>query len=1168
MFAKFCRAVVCLLACAPLMAVAAPRHQETISGGWRSTLFVSDEQNRTPAADGPFETVGFRDADWKTVQVPHNWQGYSYNRQVVRGTMHGVAWYRKPLTFPKRSADERLFLMFEGVNAYATIWLNGKLVGKHGGGLVSFTLDVTDAVKDGDNLLAVRAENPDGIEDLPWVPGDDQPRNGFAEGSQPLGIFRPVHIIKANSLKVQPFGVYAWGGKANINTERARLTVRNELENLSARPRQFTLVNEMVDAQGRVAGQSTTTRTLKAGEKAQFEQPLSEITRPHLWSPETPYLYTLRTRLIENGKVVDETDTPYGIRTVEIRDNAFGQKQLFINEKPFYIHGTAEYEHHLGGSQAFTPEQVAARVGQVKAGGFNAFRDAHYPHNLRYQEHFARDGLMWWTQFSAHVWFDNPNFRTNFKSLMIDWVKERRNNPALFLWGLQNESKLPADYSREAVAIIREHDPMASVERLIVSCNGGEGTDWNVPQNWSGTYGGNADLYAEELKTQGLVGEYGAWRSLGWHEEAPYANGVFSESAMAALLEKKTRLALSVEGQAVGDFQWLLTTHENPGRPMRIDGTQIFDGIRPLEHIGPSNNKGLLTLWGEPTDAYYMYRAKTIKTPMVHIVSHTWPDRWTEAGVKSGLQVYSNCDAVELFNDVGGKLSLGRRERPADGRPFQWDDVDVRYNVLSAVCLNDNRVQARDLITLNHLPEAPDFATRIQDAAPITRAETGQSYLYRVNTGGADYRDADGQLWLGDRQWAEGRHWGWQSWAEDYPDLDPMLGSRRVSYDVIHGTPEQGLFQTYRFGRDRLNYRFAVPEGEYEIELYFAEPWYGHASIDATGWRIFDVAVNDQVVLDDLDLFAEAGINRAVKKVVRARAINGELRLHFPEVKAGQAVIAAIAIRHAGQGHVTRPDGTDLIAGADNATTFLDNGQAVYADAKARFARLPHLLLDSDYIRPLSATSQGKTTFSLRTEADLYLVLRPEDKAPAGWDVPDFKAQSVSNGTATALIFAKRRATKGETITVPANLPVLARRALPSPFAPGVFTFERNRNLHEGELATLEGGRVATLIKGYAGQAYAEMDSDGYLTWEVTTGLAAKQAYLIRYHVTQPVQAQLKVTDISGITVAEMPLTLTPDAGGNWAEITTETAGFINAGTYRVILSLRSAAAIDYLIAR
>ena len=137
------------------------------------------------------------------------------------------------------------------------------------------------------------------------------------------------------------------------------------------------------------------------------------------------------------------------------------------------------------------------------------------------------------------------------------------------------------------------------------------------------------------------------------------------------------------------------------------------------------------------------------------------------------------------------------------------------------------------------------------------------------------------------------------SWAENFKDLNPYLASQRTTNDPIHGTRDWKLFQHFRFGRHQLEVRFPVADGTYRIELYFTEPWHGtggSASTDCEGLRIFDVAVNDSVVLDDLDIWAESGHDGVCKKVVYATVKGGMLRINFPEVKAGQALISGIAI--------------------------------------------------------------------------------------------------------------------------------------------------------------------------------------------------------------------------------------------------------------------------------
>ncbi|WP_336969205.1 malectin domain-containing carbohydrate-binding protein [Sphingobium aromaticiconvertens] len=1149
-----------------------------IEGQWASILIEAQDGARalspTAYADADVDTRG-----WRQVAVPHNWQGYAYNRQLRVGARHGVAWYRKTVAIAAPRADERIALRFEGVNSYASIWINGQAISSHAGGLTSFAVDITDAVRPGDNQIAVRLDNPAGITDLPWISGDDQPENGFAEGSQPFGIFRPVHVERSSALRVKPMGAYAWGAPGAIDAAAARLTARVELENRSDRARQMEVEVAMIDADGRTVTSTRFPQRLAAGQSASVERALPAIVRPRLWSPDTPYLHSLVTIVREDGRIIDETRTTYGIRDVVISKDANGQRRLLVNGKPVFLRGIAEYEHMLGGSHAFSDAQVVARVGQARAAGFNAFRDAHYPHNLRYGQEIARTGMLWWPQFSAHIWFDNPAFRANFRARLEDWVRERRNNPAVFLWGLQNESRLPADFAREMVAVIRELDPTASRGRLVVTCNGGEGADWNVPQNWSGTYGGDPLKFGKELAEQGLVGEYGGWRSIDLHAEAP-AKGTppTSEEHFAGLMQTKARLAETAADKAVGHFQWLLATHENPGRPMRADGTQIWDGVRALDHIGPANNKGLMTLWGEPTDAYYMYRARNVSAtvaPMVYIVSHSWPDRWRSPGIRSGIEVYSNCEAVELFNDASAAISLGRKRRDAEGR-FVWNDMPVRYDRLAAHCLIGDRIAARDQVRLNNLPAAPGDRTERPAIPSITAAEPGYRYLYRVNAGGDAHIDAHGQRWDSDRQYAPGRQWGWESWAQAFTGLDPMLGSRRPVFDPVEGTDDPTLFDSLRFGRDALAYRFRVPDGRYRIELYFVEPWYGRAGIDARGWRLFDVAVNGRTVIDDLDLFAQAGFGRAVRHVVDADISGGELRIDFPEVKAGQAVLSAIAIANRDDRSraaiAPPPAESDMVAamtgkGATLAR-FVDNGDI--ASGQWRWTGLSPALLDSDAVQPHRSGDRGSIRLRAREALTLYRAIAPDDAIPTGWQASEEQGTLIrpDNGKMRPMRFVTRALATGEAISLPLATPLLLRRALPSPYAPGNFTFAKDRALFEAEDKAVTGkdAPIANRLRGHSGPGYVAIGArPGTLSLPVESGAAARRTIQIRYQVPPGAerQAQIVLIDSSGIAIAQMPMTL--EGGSDWQVASVQTPGFINAGSYRLQIKLAEGAesAID-----
>jgi hypothetical protein len=844
--------------------------------------------------------------DWQKVTVPHNCDDYYGYRQLTHGNLHGTALYRTTFSLPSSTSSYSLpsspsvFLCFSGIGTYATITLNGKDYGRHPVGRTTLTLEVTEAVDpEGTNLLEVKAEHPEMISDMPWVCGGCSSEWGFSEGSQPLGIFRPVELVVTDNIRIEPFGVHIW------NDDKAEnIYLETEVRNYGSTTQAIGVVNKLSTDEGRQVFRLVEQVTLAPGEMKVIRQS-SPVRNPVRWDTEDPYLYRLTTMIKRGARTTDEVATPFGIRTlswpVKRKD---GDGRFLLNDKPVFINGVCEYEHQFGQSHAFGKEQVKSRAKQILAAGFNGFRDAHQPHHLDYPAHWDEAGVLYWTQFSAHVWYDTPAFRDNFKRLLRQWVKERRNSPSVVIWGLQNESALPRAFAEECCDIIREMDPTARNMRIITTCNGGEGTDWNVIQNWSGTYGGDPFSYDQELsrEDQLLNGEYGAWRSIDLHTEPGEfePDGVWSEDRMCRLMETKIRLAERVRDKVCGHFQWIFSSHDNPGR------RQPDEAYRRLDKVGPFNYKGLTTPWEEPLDAYYMYRSNYVsaaKDPMVYIVSHTWPDRFATGRRRATIDVYGNCDSVRLYNDPTDAEFLGCKHNAGTGTHFTWENRDIRYNVLRAVGYYNGKPVAEDLIVLNGLERAIHFDTLYAGARPLIKGEEGYTYLYRVNCGGDAYTDEFGQEWMQDNTSVS------RSWAEDFDGLSPYLASQRVTNDPVRGTKDWELFRYFRFGRHKLAYRFPVPDGRYRIEFYFIEPWHGTgggAATDCEGLRLFDVAVNGETLISDLDIWAEAGHDGACKKVVYADVKGGGLAISFPEVKAGQAVVSAIAI--AGLQHSdTRP---------------------------------------------------------------------------------------------------------------------------------------------------------------------------------------------------------------------------------------------------------------------
>lgn len=1143
------------------------RQEILLNTNWHTTA----DDNSEKAHPG-FEQASFKDQSWKTVNVPHNWDKYEGYRRLKHGNRHGYAWYRKTFALSAKQQNKRYFLWFESVGSYATVWLNGRQVGYHAGGRTSFTLDVTEAIKTGNgNLLCVRADHPAFIKDLPWVCGGCSDDPGFSEGSQPMGIFRPVHLIVTNPVRIEPFGVHIWND-TTVSEKSATLNLETEVKNYSTHSSSISVSNKLVDATGKVAAEVNASNEVKPGETVVVQQLLKDIAGVHLWSLQNPYLYNLITQVWQNGKLVDQTITPYGVRWISWpigRNN--GDNRFYLNGKPVFINGIAEYEHLIGKSQAFTGEEINARVMQVKAAGFNAFRDAHQPHNLAYQTYWDKLGILWWPQYSAHIWFDTPEFRATYKALLVDWIKERRNGPSVILWGLQNESKLPADFAHECSEIIRKLDPTTSSQRKITTCNGGQGTDWDVPQNWTGTYGGNPLTYGEDLKKQILVGEYGAWRSLGLHTEGTFnQNGPLSENRMAQLMETKVRLADSVKDQVAGHFQWLLYSHENPGR------TQGGEGQRELDRVGPVNYKGLFTPWGQPTDAFYMYRANYApkdKEPMVYIVSHTWPDRWLTPGKKDSITVYSNCDEVELFNDVQ-HISLGKKKKGGIGTHFQWDGVDVRYNILYTVGYVNGRAVAHDQVVLNHLPAAPHLNTDRSANSVLLKPAAGYNYLYRLNCGGPDYKDSFGNLWMADRHQYNKNQPGSLSWTDDYPNMPAFFASQQRTFDNIGGTNDSQLFQTYRYGMDKLQFNFPVPDGDYRIELYFTEPWYcTGGGMDCTGWRLFDVAVNGETKIKNLDIWKEAGYACALKKTITAHITGGKISISFPNVPAGEAIISALAISTLNGKIHAIPNNSGIIAHLKSAgkwtlQSWMDVGQKQYVNAGISFSNLPPVFFGADWICTDLSDNKQFASFNVTADADVFVAM---DAAPSqrpewlnDYEVTGLYIENDANGGHKLPVYRKRfkkhgmvqlGANKGKYMYTVAVLPVTTLEPA---------TDLRKTISYKAEVADIQGdGIIRDTLAGKKVIRF-EKDAGGSTSFTITPGVADLYVLRIKYYnsTDKTFTAKMKLLAADGTVMKEEDLNFKPVAKNKSGMVVTTTGTSINAGNYKLVITGKKCAGL------
>ena len=812
----------------------------TATGVARNTYSLNDKWRSVCYPEGKTDSL-----EIENLQLPHNWDDYYGYRQYMHGNLHGKARYERRFTLygitkegdAAVASKQHYTLQLEGAGSYVTVKVNGREVCNHRpAGRVVTSLDITEYLHTNnpkmDNRLEIECDHPSNITDLPWVCGGCSAEWGFSEGSAPFGLFRNVSLEVTDMLRVEPFGVHAWANEA-LDTVFVDTEVHNYYNH-----------GEICVVQSEIGGRLKK-ETIELGARltqiVHLAIPMRDVQLQH-WSLEHPQLYTVQTTVMQGRmhEIVDRVQTEVGFaevkwpaRTAEGRLSDEDHR-FYLNGEPVFLHGVCEYEHLFGQSHALSEEEIDSRCRLIKHMGFNAFRDAHQPHNLRYQEHWAKEGMLWWPQFSAHIWYDTPQFRENFKTLLRQWVKERRNNPAIILWGLQNESTLPEDFSRECADIIREMDPKCrrvgktQNGRLVTTCNGGSGTDWNVVQNWSGTYGGKLEEYGEELSRddQLLNGEYGGWRTVGLHDKQDRlplslfaSDAPWSEEHQCALLHAKLSLAYEHRDRLCGQFQWILASHDNPGRQ------QPDEFLRTIDKVGPFNYKGLLTATWEPTDAYYLYVAWGA------FLRHEWPE---------GVDEPKNLLAREM-------VALG----------YQYEGIPLPDYLLDETADEDCS-----------RPNLHTFAERTSSLAP----EDGRIYVYRYNCGGDKVVDSYGNVWMGDdtrycTSWAMA-----PQFAGD--NLCPVLGSQSVlrgwaldpiqkDGQLLASKVDQPLLRNYRYGRHELRFSFPLPTGPmYQVDLWFVNSrhYVSHVSYQTMSIQ------------------------------------NGQLYIGFPHIKVGQAKISAIAI--------------------------------------------------------------------------------------------------------------------------------------------------------------------------------------------------------------------------------------------------------------------------------
>lgn len=445
-------AAILLAACTTLPAQA--REIRPLLEGWR---FIKGDPR---AAMQP----GFDDAAWRAVRVPHDWSmdeafrpEYGSGNGFAAG---GLGWYRQRFALSKAEEGKTVRAEFDGVMSHAEVWINGHRVGGRAYGYSSFALDLTRHLfTDGrPNVLALRV---------------DQSRQSDSRYFSGSGVYRDVRLVISDPLRIHDVFVRT----PEVAAASAKVAAQTEVMNEAAHPRRFRLQSELLAPDGAVVARAESQAELKPGSSRQLDQAFT-VQQPQRWSPSSPVRYQLRQRLIVDGKTVDETTTPFGIRSIRF-DPAQG---FSLNGESLKLKGVCLH-HDAGSLGAAVPVAVwERRLRQLQAIGVNAIRTSHNPPAPEFLELTDRLGLL--VQVEAfdeftpakNKWVDGWNVgvpsRHGYAEDFEAWgvrdveamVRRDRNRPSVIMWSVGNEIDYPNDPFTHPVLgnKYRPHNPPAS----------------------------------------------------------------------------------------------------------------------------------------------------------------------------------------------------------------------------------------------------------------------------------------------------------------------------------------------------------------------------------------------------------------------------------------------------------------------------------------------------------------------------------------------------------------------------------------------------------------------------------------------------------------------------------------------------------------------------------
>lgn len=662
-----------------------------------------------------FSQSTFNDVKWQNVTIPHDWAIYGpfdMENDIQRTAIKqdgqkdaiehtgrtgglpfvGVGWYRTTFDLPDFSNDKKVFIQFDGAMSNPEVFINGQKAGQWHNGYNTFFLDISNWVKNKNNSLAVRLDNLTQMSR--WYPG--------------AGLYRNVHIITKNKTHIPIWGVHITTpeiqskfAKVDINTE----FVSENIENIEVETEIFNPKGEKV-AQNKVkSSQYTSNNTINQQIFIDF---------PQLWDIKQPNLYKAITKLYKNGKLEDQTETTFGIRSIEVKPN----DGFYLNGKKIKLKGVCLH-HDLGAlGSAVNEAAIRRQILLMQDMGANAIRTSHNMPAPEYVKIADEMGMLLAVE-SFDEWAI-PKVQNGYHLYFKDWaekdltnlVKHYRNNPSVIMWFIGNEVEEQSNIEGSRVArflqdVIRKYDSTRPIS------NGMDRPDDILKNNMAATMdlvGFNYRPFKYEeaykkLPQQLLLGS----ETVSTISSRDVYKFPVERKAMAKYPDQQT------SSYDVEHCSWSNLPEDNfiydEELPYMI-GEFIWTGIDYLGEPTPyyvewpshSSYFGAVDLATLPKDRFYLYRSHWNKSEeTLHILPHwTWNGR---EGEVTPIFVYTNHPTAEVF--INGKsqgkqtknlnIPLRETENPESQKTFErqkryrlmWLNTKYEPGSVKVVAYND-----------------------------------------------------------------------------------------------------------------------------------------------------------------------------------------------------------------------------------------------------------------------------------------------------------------------------------------------------------------------------------------------------------------------------------------------------------------------------------------------